>query len=346
MSVALKQISFPVHYLEIAETLIRLRGGDPVSLYRACGIDPDCVFDSNATINGEQARTMIEATLQSCLPGEPPSLQVLRHFPLTANGTLGMLIIASETVGDALDTALQYYPLVIPAFEMTRDTLPSGARVRLRQVVDFGSAINDALVEVVVGVFRNISPYVDGQDLSMKVRFRHAPGGDERLYAEFFGEPVEFNAEVDEFFVPSEVLRQRLLTSNRPTRAALQALLLRQAGAEGQLRPVTQRVRRIMSLSLNGGVLPSAERIADELAMSVRTLSRRLQEEGVTLIGLAEQIRIERAERLLLTTSRPINLVGRQSGFQDASSFSRAFKRVTGMTPNELRERSGPSSRR
>ena len=84
--------------------------------------------------------------------------------------------------------------------------------------------------------------------------------------------------------------------------------------------------------------LPDTVRVADLLAMSQRTLSRHLQDEGTTLSRIVEQVRIEHAERLLLGSRKPVQEVARQVGFTDASSFSRAFRRATGLTPMALRE--------
>lgn len=336
----LKDALFPIHYVEIAESLVRARGGQVGIIYEQCGVRPEDLLDSGNVIDGLQLKRILDIGLQYCLPGEPISMQILRHFPLTAFGTLGMLVITSETICDGLEAALTYHALVVPGFEMHREFMPGGVRVRLERVIDFG-IYNDLLTELVIGIFPNIAPYAMVKDLSMEVQFKHQTPGGQQHYSDFFGAPVEFGAQQDAFFIANATLQHRLLTSNRATCAALQTLLLRQAGAALQHKPITQHVRRILAVSLKGGSLPCAEQIASELAVSSRTLSRRLQEEGVTLNSLIEHVRIERAERLLLTTARPVSEVARSAGFQDASSFSRAFKRVTGATPNELRERTG-----
>ncbi len=337
-TLSLHDACFPIHYLDVGVALVRSRGGDPAALYKAAGLNPQDPSSPSATLSGEQLLAVMDLTLQHCPAGEPPALQILRHFPLTAHGTLGMLTITCETVGDALGAALQYYPLVMPGLDLHREIVSAGIRVRVKRTIDFGQH-NDLITEVILGVFHNIAPYAMAKDLSMQVRLRHKPQGDVAAYAAFFGEPVVFEAEEDSFFVPHSTLQCRLLTSNRVTRAALQALLLREVSYESHIKPFMQRVKRILSLSLSSGATPSAEQVAGELAMSSRTLSRRLQDEGVTLNELLEQIRIERAERLLLTTSRPISEVGRKAGFKDPSAFSRAFKRATGLTPAEMRGR-------
>lgn len=50
------------------------------------------------------------------------------------------------------------------------------------------------------------------------------------------------------------------------------------------------------------------------------------------------RLRLETAQRLLATTSLPVAVVARHSGFGDASAFARAFHRATGQPPARWRQ--------
>ena len=345
---SLQALHFPVQYVEVTESLLRARGGDVASVRRGCGLPPvgDPGLPQPDRIDGHHLQTVMQIARDHCLPGESTSLQVLEHFPLTAHGMLGMLTIASPTLGEALDTALQYHALVMPVFHMRRENLPGGgATVVIEQVVDF-SPFNDGLAELAVGAFRNIAPYTTVSPLITEVCFRHAPPQDQRpSYERFFGAPVRFNAPYLGFTLSAEALRSPLSTGNRATRDSLEALLRRQAPEGTRPTPVTQRVKQVVGDGLRRGALPQATRVADLMAMSSRTLSRHLQDEGTSMSRIVEQLRIEHAERLLLTSRRPVQEVARQVGFADASSFSRAFRKATGLTPMALREQRGSTER-
>lgn len=339
----LQALHFPVQYVEITESLVRARGGDVASVRRRCGLPPqdDATAPQPAMIDGHQLQMVMQISREHCLPGMPTSLQVLAHFPLTAHGVVGMLSIASATLGEALDMALQYHALVMPVFSMRRENLPGGgATVVIEQVADF-SPFNEGLAELVVGTFRNVAPYTTLEKPVVDVCFPHAPcePDQQAAYERFFGAPVRFNAPYLGFTISAEALRTPMTTGNRATRDSLQALLRRQA-PEGSMRratPITQRVRQVVGDGLRRGALPQVSRVADVLAMSPRSLSRHLQDEGTSMSRIVEQLRIEHAERLLLNSKRPVQEVARQVGFADASSFSRAFRRATGRTPLELR---------
>lgn len=264
---------------------------------------------------------------------------MLRHFPLTAHGTLGVMAITSGTVREALDTALQYHALVMPLFEMRRqpDTA-EGAHVRVVPTVDLGPD-GALLAELVIGVLRNVAPYTLVGQPVLHAEFAHTSSWPASAYAGFFGAEPRFGAPWHGFTVPHALLDAPLITGNRATRAHLEDLLRREAPQVAQSRPLTQRVRQMLLDGLRKGVLPTSEDLAHDLAMSTRTLSRRLQDEAQSLSRLLEQVRIERAELLLREGRLSVQDVAQQTGFADASSFTRAFKRATGTTPAEWRDR-------
>jgi iron complex transport system substrate-binding protein len=51
------------------------------------------------------------------------------------------------------------------------------------------------------------------------------------------------------------------------------------------------------------------------------------------------QQRMARAATLLSETSSPIKQIGNAVGYEDAYYFSRLFKRITGMTPSDYRQK-------
>ncbi|HKP56405.1 MAG TPA: AraC family transcriptional regulator [Polyangiales bacterium] len=79
--------------------------------------------------------------------------------------------------------------------------------------------------------------------------------------------------------------------------------------------------------------------IADRLGVSLRSLHRRLADEGQSFTAIATQASAVLAKRLLSEEQRTIQEAAFAMGFADASSFHRAFKRWTGSTPRRFRLR-------
>src|SRR5690606_31796882 len=99
------------------------------------------------------------------------------------------------------------------------------------------------------------------------------------------------------------------------------------------------RVREAVLRALATGEV-GAPAIAKHLALSQRTLHRRLQAEGESFQSIYDSVRCELAKRELASGGVPVHEVGRRVGFTNTSAFYRAFKTWTGHTPAEFQQRS------
>lgn len=82
---------------------------------------------------------------------------------------------------------------------------------------------------------------------------------------------------------------------------------------------------------------PDIADIARELGMSERTLQRRITEQGGSFRGLLDEARQELGRHLLSEGRNGIDEVAFLLGFQETSSFYRAFRAWEGMTPAQWR---------
>lgn len=80
--------------------------------------------------------------------------------------------------------------------------------------------------------------------------------------------------------------------------------------------------------------------VAEIAGVSTRTLQRKLGHLGLTYSDVLDTVRYEHASRLLRDTDCRIIDVAFSSGYTDPAHFSRAFRRISGATPRQFRERS------
>jgi AraC-like DNA-binding protein len=90
--------------------------------------------------------------------------------------------------------------------------------------------------------------------------------------------------------------------------------------------------------------IPTMETVAAELGMSARSLRRRLTDEGVSYRDLVREIWQAAAINELKNPDRSVQDATNAIGFSEPAAFHRAFKRWTGITPQEFREGSPPRS--
>ena len=141
-----------------------------------------------------------------------------------------------------------------------------------------------------------------------------------------------------------EFSKQSLRVPRRRRDPALRAVLEGHAASvatpssSSDDRSIVARVRSAVASRLPRGA-PEIGAIARQLAISPRTLQRRLAAEGVSYQQLVDLLRREVAERLLRDASVSIGEVGYLLGFSEPSAFHRAFKRWCSVTPQQYRAR-------
>jgi AraC-like DNA-binding protein len=157
-------------------------------------------------------------------------------------------------------------------------------------------------------------------------------------YEQFFGAPVFFDADCLELVYAHEALQRRpskpgeLFAGQTSTNVTAVPALTRTASAFAEL------VQKQVLASLMEGV-PSLSAVAKQLGVSGRTLRRRLAEARTGYAQLVDEVRQRRALVLASRGELDVTRLAELSGFADASSFARAFRRWTGQRPLEFMRR-------
>lgn len=102
--------------------------------------------------------------------------------------------------------------------------------------------------------------------------------------------------------------------------------------------PLRDRVERELEPLLDAGQ-PRIEDIAGALGYSRQTLYRRLKAEGATFEEVLDELRHRIALRLVRDEGLSVKEAAWRLGYSDPAAFSRAFKRWTGASPNNLKGR-------
>ena len=118
----------------------------------------------------------------------------------------------------------------------------------------------------------------------------------------------------------------------------------------GKERPGTAREKRNLLEQINTYVEDHLEekitlkRIASQFSVSVSTVTQLFQKktEG-TFHAFVTDRRMERA-RTLIQQGLPLEAVGRAIGYQDHSTFYRAFRQTFGISPREYRKQMHPEA--
>lgn len=109
--------------------------------------------------------------------------------------------------------------------------------------------------------------------------------------------------------------------------------------------PLSEKVRVVLHSALaRGQPLPTGAVIARQFHISPATLKRRLADEGFTLLDLKSACRGDLARSLLADPGLSLGDVAQWAGFSDSTTFSRAFRQWTGLSPGVWRKRSNAAA--
>lgn len=336
MSIPLKDLTFSVRYMEVMEGLLHERRAPLQVLLDALQLTEAQLRDPDQTINGEQYRRGLIAALPFCLPGQPLAAQYLAHVPITIVGSLGLLVMASNTLGEVLKVVERYVGVLFPAYALRVESIKDEVHVVLTRLSDFGE-VDDLLTEIVLGMFIQFQIFLVAPMRDIELHFRHRQHPQAFVASGHSVRQVHFGAVVDKIVFPKALMGIKTLTSSRLMQVELTRELDQLAKQDRRARPFSQEARRVIRDLIDAGKVLHGDTVADKLGLSRRTLNRRLAEEGASLAGLFTNSRMSLADTLLRTTTLPVEEVASRAGFTEVTNFARAYKRLYGCTPKARR---------
>ncbi len=97
-------------------------------------------------------------------------------------------------------------------------------------------------------------------------------------------------------------------------------------------------VKQIQECALEK-VVYTTEELAQKLAMSRSKLNKKINTlTGMSIANYIKHIKMEKAKELLKNTNLQVNEIAYQIGYEEASLFTKVFKKTTGQTPTNYRQ--------
>ncbi|HEY2515128.1 MAG TPA: AraC family transcriptional regulator [Polyangiaceae bacterium] len=318
--------------------------GAPIErLLERQGLTEPQLLDPSTRLSPERGTALARSLIRAAGDAEI-GLRAAERFQRGDADLLGYLAGESPHALGALETIAQYVRLLGDSFAFEVEPARkdgvvaillgrSGARPLIPEMVDM---LSGAIVLFVRGRSGGrVNP------LGVKLP-RPSPARPER-YRRFFGCPVAFAA-------GRGIVRYVEVSLRTPFSGADPRLAeILHESARGSLSRLPQgdslidRVRANVTARLEKGTV-HIDDVATELAMSERTLRRHLAAAGVAYRDLLDEVRRDRAT-MLLGEGRSVTETALLVGFLDATSFTRAFRRWTGVLPRDYSSRSARPTR-
>lgn len=303
---------------------------------RGTGIARAALDDPDAEISTKQELDLI-CSIVGALGSVPGlGLRAGRDVHSTAYGVFGLGLVSSATIRSALRFALRNFELsyTLAAFSVAEEQDRFVARFDYPAVTPAVERFLFARDATVYTSFFREALARPARPLAMTclVPTPETPA----LYESALGVRPRFGAAANTIAFDRRLLDFRLPLANSHTAALCERLCRELVGRRRQADTLANRVRRALGLTLvRDEPLPPPRDVAAALYMSTRSLRRELLAEGTSFRHIAEEVAADFARRSLQAGST-IDDVARRLGYSEASSFSRAFKRWTGMSPSAL----------
>jgi len=318
------------YYWKSAEEL----GMDPETLFRQAGIDPRLRLDTTARVSGEQFDDLV--CLARATSGDDAfAFKVVRNIHPSYMGALGFAWMTSATLRKAFGRLARYYRLLTSEVQIVLEERDQ----ELRVTFDAGAASSrdPALRERLrlAGAVQMCRMVAGESFVPRRVEYHQDAPATAADYYAFFRAEQHFSGP-----------HTRLVLSAQSADAPLpgfNAQLVQQFDhmavdylAKLDRSDLPGRVRAAVLEQLPSGDV-TLESVAAELAMSSRTLTRKLREHGHRFKDLLAGIRRELAEKYIMDNSLTLTEISYLLGFSENSSFSRAYRGWTGMSPSAHR---------
>jgi len=206
--------------------------------------------------------------------------------------------------------------------------------------VDWVHAIGkepDAAADVTFAVILELGRRGTGRHI-LPIRMEMTrPGPLTTMHKDYFGAPVVFNSPRNVLILSADDLGRPFAGYNPELVAILTPALSNALDEIDAQSSLPDQVKIVLKRRLASGK-PDLSDIADALGLSQRTLQRRIAEAGTSFRQLLEAARREQARDMLTNGVSSADEIAYLLGYQDTSSFYRAFYEWEGSTPSQWRE--------
>lgn len=286
------------------------------------------------------ARPVIRLLEESAAASSCPTfgLRMVERRGLADLGMVSLLIAHQSTLRDALSVLTQFrnrintnLALRIEEYDelvMLRENFVFDPPMPSRQADDLALGVLEQMCRAVLGS--------RWKPIAICLPYDRPALEELRVFQRMFSSPVEFNAEFEGILLN----RSDLELPNPRSDAALaqHARNLVNAIIDPGERSVVQEVEQAIQILLPSG-RASIGSVADSLGMTVRTLQRRLDEDGEQFSELLDRVRVREMNRHLGQRRLRLTDIADLLGYSSLSAFSNWYRGRFNESPSEARRR-------
>lgn len=333
----LDRVSFSNLSIQIMLSVLEEHGMDSSPALHAAGLEPQAISNPNGRVSGRQELNFQLAFVE--LTKHTPELwfRTGLRYRLPSYGSYGLALLTSLTLRRSIELSGRFsdlnYSLMeyVPLFEdgrltgVTMDASGIPEPLRAFSVHRALGSVTTLMQDIWQGAC-----LVNHLELSIPALEQPARYEDELRI------PISFGAERNAWIWPAELEHAPLPMGNALLEKTYEQQCAQMVGACSDTKDFVTRAKAAL-VGQNGNYLTCRE-LAASLAVSERTMNRRLGEHNLSYRILLDQVRYRNARELLRYSSLSIEQIAFSLGYSEMAAFTHAFVRWSGSSPSCFKE--------
>jgi len=257
---------------------------------------------------------------------------------------ISYLMAHAASLGDGIASLAQFGRLLSddPRYEFLEDD--DTLTIRCLPSDDQSLRMVRFSAEMMLSGFLHIFRAFHANALPRRVSFAYAAPSYHQEYARIFADAALFEQPFTGIVFDRRLLATASLHEDEELQQALHTIVQRRMPQHTDQSPCALRVRELLARE-GWPKRPDMETVASTLGLSVRSLRRRLADEGKSYRAVENDAFAIVAMQRLRDERGTIQEAADELGFSDTTAFHRAFKRATGTTPMKYREQQRAKAR-
>jgi len=251
---------------------------------------------------------------------------------------LGYMLMNCRNVGEAFEKSVRYSRIIGNLIEVSIERKLNKSKLIFLtspHAPEMSRHCLDTAFSTTICMMQNFT----GVDMHpLEVTFTYAEPQSKSEYDRIFQCPILFGQKENSFTIDARVFNTPILMANPSLLQHFEKYAQEFLAELDRRNEHTGVVTKLILAHLDDEAL-SIEKVAKEMSISVRTLQKRLEDEGVIFSDLLREIRRKLAQKYL-RENYSVEQITYLLGFSEPSAFRKAFKKWSGVTPREYREQS------
>jgi AraC-like DNA-binding protein len=316
---------------------IAAAGGDPDEVLGSVGLDRPALSNPSGFMACSDFTRLLEAAAQAT-GDDCFGLHLGAHYQPKNIGPLAYVVLNSPTFATAMENVGRYHKVHNEATQVSLTVDDDWAYLRLLLVdpaIEFPRQHNEYGIAIMLGTIRLMA---GSQWAPSEVQLSHPTPRDASEHIRLFRCPVSFGCASNAIVMEREFVDRTVPAADARLYPILQRYLDRVLSEMPEEDGLLVSVRKAVGESMRD-TDPTLTQVARRVALSPRTLQRRLKDRGIDFVRLVDDTRRRFAFNYLRDPEHTFTEIAYLLGYSEVSAFNRAFKRWTGSTPSDYRRK-------